>query len=486
MLEEILKNTNDYVLIDGTYYKKDDPLLVKIGEFYYLFNRNKHIKSDVSDKFIFKRNCVTLVFLDEEGEKEILNCHASEVTDLVLLYIDEIFHDKKIIKKSRDSFNYLNNFLCEVRSNLLMRIDQCEKLGFFKNNNGTFSSNKKVYTPLENQYHSFSVKKNKDIFPTYKTNIIANKNYTFGVEMETNKGVVGSAEMTPLNIDVTCTRDGSITGGEYITGVLRGDEGFYDLYKLAKIVSKNCTADATCGIHVHIGDAVFNKLFSLSSYVLGCMIQDELFTLLHPTRSNNLMCGKLKEDIKNKIMSIFDNSESSTRAIDLSYHFLFKLMSNGEKLSKYNNKFLAHKGGRYCGRYQIHGGRITDSQFRYKWLNLIPCNFNQRKMGFSSKDIIKDPLTIEFRNYQSSMDFLQIKDWVLFCMAFTSYVEKFGLLILKGEKKNITVLEIIESSYDRGLYERIKKNKMSLGKETSLPEDLSFSQLIKNHKSLCA
>jgi len=40
---------------------------------------------------------------------------------------------------------------------------------------------------------------------------------------------------------------------------------------------------------------MFNKDFVNLSYILGYKIQNELFTLLHPSRSNNLMCGMLEK-----------------------------------------------------------------------------------------------------------------------------------------------------------------------------------------------
>lgn len=90
---------------------------------------------------------------------------------------------------------------------------------------------------------------------TSPTNLITEgNNTTFGVELETADGFLGLESYFDLN--VKCVYDGSLKdadghayGGEYVTGVLRGDLGFNQVNKICKELSKISTVNARCGKH---------------------------------------------------------------------------------------------------------------------------------------------------------------------------------------------------------------------------------------------
>ena len=110
---------------------------------------------------------------------------------------------------------------------------------------------------------------------TKTTNLIdRGLDYSFGVEFESCAGVINPWVWKYHGLDMTCERDGSVSGGEYITEILRGDEGFHRLRYYCDVLSQRLTYDETCGIHVHIGNAEFNANFIVSAYILCLKIQN--------------------------------------------------------------------------------------------------------------------------------------------------------------------------------------------------------------------
>ena len=315
-------------------------------------------------------------------------------------------------------------------------------------------------------------------------------NYTFGVELETSSGKIFPFEYPDNELNITCEHDGSIAGGEYVTGVLKGDAGFKQLYKICSFLSNRCKVDRTCGVHVHIGGVVFNKSFVVLSYLLGRKIENDIFSILPPSRRGNRYCGDL---LDLGIQSIFDEY-GYEYGIQIAYEKLYEALSNGKKLGKSFNKLKGHPQGRYCGQYHdVPFQKIL----RYKWLNLVPCTFNQRNWSPSKQQMstpqTNTPLTIEFRNHSATLNYTKIKNWVLICMAFVNYVERHGKDIVSKDK--ITLDDIINSAYDRNagpLLEYINRraDKFSVGLDAKgeledIVENISYNDQIKMKDFIC-
>lgn len=245
--------------------------------------------------------------------------------------------------------------------------------------------------------------------------------YTFGVEIETSGGTLPAYIAMANRLNLKSEYDGSIKGGEYITGILKGDEGFIHLNSILSLLRKTTKIDKTCGVHVHIGGADFNKSFTVFSYLLGLRLEHEVFTTLPKSRSNNRYCDLFSNHdhflSEEWIVGQF-KEHGYEAAVDIIYDELYEQMSYGETPGRYNNKLSGHKYGRYCGQYQ---DIPMCNNFRYKWVNLMPINFNM-KGGFDL-ETVKSRNTIEFRNHSASLSYIKIRNWVLFCMAYVSFVE---------------------------------------------------------------
>ena len=269
--------------------------------------------------------------------------------------------------------------------------------------------------------------------------------YSFGVEIETSGGQLPCAYALANKLNVNCERDGSIRGGEYVTGVLRGDSGFIQLNRLMQQLRNTCVIDKTCGIHVHIGGANFNKAFTVFSYLLGMRMEQEIFATLPPSRTDNEFCDsllKLECASVETLIGILDK-HGFKAGVDMCYDILYKGMSYGDAPDEDHNKLVRHKFGRYCGKYHdVHINR----NFRYKWLNLIPANFNMKNA--SNLKQAKERTTIEFRNHSASLSYIKVRNWVLLCMSFVSFVENNKNDIINLNKK-ITISDILNSAMGR-------------------------------------
>jgi hypothetical protein len=530
---EILKNPQDFVRINGKFYKKTDPKIKETDQGWVLYNEKLYGLNDATGKKCLLKSLTMITFINNENKTDFIFTNNIEKTISNKKNFEKIFHDFKnkvstydknkvntklagempIYRPNKHKLNIFNkkpnqNFIPKIDQAVLkdslmevivseneqacmVRIDQVEKLGFIKILGDAYSVySKKLYNlnqfpniPTKGSYIKCKINK----FDKNKLNLnsISKDDLTFGVEIETSHGCINTNQLRMLNIDVECARDGSITGGEYVTGILNKDKGFYDLYKLISVIDNNCNTNDSCGIHVHVGNVVFNKKFINLAYILGCKIEKELFkTLLHPSRTNNVMCGSLLKSHYNVGVKAYEKFSSKKVADKFFYSYLYdKMLYDKQFLSSTFNKSVMHPGNRYCGRYQDpFGGQITHDQFRYKWLNLITANFNQRNVGMNNTSSYPhNYLTLEFRPYHASLDYEEIQDWVLFCKAFVKYIINKSYKILEGD---VSIKDIITESYDTNLFERMINRKPKIGRKNTYPKDMSFSNFLKHNQKI--
>jgi hypothetical protein len=231
--------------------------------------------------------------------------------------------------------------------------------------------------------------------------------YKFGVEIETEShesacNIEGQTYDRHLNMG--STYDGSISGNEYVTGVLTGDAGFKQMERICTFLQDtNHKVDKTCGIHVHVSGPVTNRDFQLRCIMLGLLVQDELFEFLPKSRKSNTYCKKIPA----MFWSLRCYKSKDTTAYKKNLRLLAKYVAGGvDKFDKNANSKHRHPNGRYCSS-------------RYKWLNLNNCAWN----GIN---------TIEFRLHNSTIQYPKVKNAILMYMAFVKFAEDNGRLINKA------------------------------------------------------
>jgi hypothetical protein len=334
--------------------------------------------------------------------------------------------------------------------------EEAQNMGYFESlKDGIFYETEALRDELEYEKNSASYthhryypdnKKYGVKFGSYSpTDILTqDKGYTFGVEIETCGGFVDRSLFGELNMK--SVKDGSITvngskftpdsddyiGREYVTGVLTGDAGFKHLQKIVHTLKERCVINKTCSIHAHIGGADFDKAFNVYAYKLALAIENDMFSMLPPSRKNNTFCKflpPLELDIPKRL-----GAEEYDIIIDEHYRTIFQLMCNREpshKVNKGNN----HPNGSRAGYNQSHP--------RYSWLNFLTSMFNTKNVRDNDGNILS--YTLEFRNHSASLNYNKIRNWILLCMGFVYCVENHKTDIAEGKIKSME--DIINRAY---------------------------------------
>lgn len=297
--------------------------------------------------------------------------------------------------------------------------------------------------------------------------------YTFGVEIETCRGFLPTWKAAS-GYNVLCVRDGSINngegGGEYVTGILKGDTGFNHLQEICLELSKRTLINSSCGIHTHIGNVNFSKQFLVNSYRLALLLENEIFSTLPKSRRNNSYCKKLKSF---NFRPALNNTMESEIELEEDYNRLFRYISV-EKVNNptFNyNKSKQHPMGPKCG--------YNHDTPRYCWLNYVPAMFNTRENGSYS---------LEFRCMSGTTNFVKIKNWLLFNFAFIAFVERFPEEIVEGITMEHVINRVLpKKAHSLNRYFNLRKELfIDANKETDeykqevSNEKISIKELITN------
>lgn len=271
-----------------------------------------------------------------------------------------------------------------------------------------------------------------DIKPTTYIKTLG-KQYSFGLEIETSSGYL--PPYLDTIIDYSAVHDGSLKdpdghtyGGEYVTGVLKGDKGLLQTKMLCNEVSKRCLINHLCGVHTHIGGVNFTKENIVLMYYLYSKLEKEIFSMLPKSRRDNEYCRKLpKLSIDLKEMTSVSQYMFLT---DYYYNQIIAILSQKDGFSEHVNKKRDHPRGHKCS--------YDHSTARYCWVNFIPAVFDTRGNGIS---------TIEFRPHSATTSYYKIKNWLLICMALVDVIENHKNVIYTDP--NISLSKVIELSYPK-------------------------------------
>lgn len=109
--------------------------------------------------------------------------------------------------------------------------------------------------------------------------------YTFGIEFETSQGYI--PEDVCYESGLIPLRDGSISGPEYSTIVLKGNTGIALLNQQLDILQEYTDFNKECSLHIHLGGFPLNarKIFKL--YRVCYLLEKELASILPPLTFNS-------------------------------------------------------------------------------------------------------------------------------------------------------------------------------------------------------
>lgn len=289
--------------------------------------------------------------------------------------------------------------------------------------NNNFAGKQNIYTPSNYPRIVNNLAKKK----TNSHKFTGGLKYSFGVEFETSQGLIPNQILEPLNL--MAVGDRSIGAAEYVTSPLCGDAGVEALRGYLKALSEHTLVDDRCGLHVHVGGLTpetgpaFNKEFYKNAINLGCLLEEEIYSAMPPSRTPTLYhChsirrfGPITEANYNENMGAFIFGEKE-KWVDAKGKVL-------PKLFKFSD-------------YALGPGRNTRSSVgqwadgRYKWLNLINCF------------LTRNHKTIEFRIFPGTVTYQKTYGYLLLSLAFTHVIDNMPKLIRKG----VTLAEVFEESF---------------------------------------
>jgi hypothetical protein len=309
--------------------------------------------------------------------------------------------------------------------------------------------NKKIKHNNDNSIYSKKLEYNSDTSP-YKDNAIKGfskfksskeyndlyefsfKNKSFGVEVETSSGQIPEKEM--LELGFMPLRDGSLQGGiEYTSIPFNSGDGIESISKFYELVQKYCLVNDKCSFHIHIGNVERSRLNALTMYKLCYRIQEELFDIV-PVYKKELRYWNSKDRSKDHCQSLkslnlnlrhLDDKGVTEKEIKKEFNKLFKFCSEG-----------ADEGPRFNFENKIspkEGASKWNLNSRYFFVNFIPYFFMPQE-------------TVEFRIFNSPLNFDDSLNYILISMAIINYCEDNGEKI-RSSRHKIQLEDILNHCY---------------------------------------
>lgn len=238
---------------------------------------------------------------------------------------------------------------------------------------------------------SFDIFKGKQHTTETKKFPLANKlKYTFGLEFETSAGYVPEDEC--FRTGLIPLRDGSISGLEYSTVVLQGNEGLELLSEQIMILRKYTVFDKECSLHIHFGNYPLDPLKIFNLYKVCKGLEHELTKYLPYYTFNTAEYKATGKDYCKKL-PMFTSFQNM-------YQKLVGRQFFGDLTQPHPNDITRER------KWQIHT--------RYYWINFI----NMICYGVNK--------TVEFRFLRPSYNLKKILVWMYIFNGILSYSEKRG------------------------------------------------------------
>lgn len=238
--------------------------------------------------------------------------------------------------------------------------------------------------------------------------------YTFGLEFETAGGLIPQHQLYELGL--IPLRDGSITGIEFSTVVLQGNQGLNLLKRQMEILDEFTIFDKDCSLHIHFGG------FKLDGKVLLAV--------------NNIFCNS---DIRNYLPEL-----------TFATH-MYK--TNQEKnYCEFNNKYTSFEE-MYCTLVKrdfygdFHQPHPNDTSGTRKW-NI---KSRYRAVNFINALCYEGPKTIEYRILRPTYNFNKVLGWLFIYGAIIKFAELNATKVAYLYRTRLSLDYILRSVYSEKL-----------------------------------
>lgn len=306
-------------------------------------------------------------------------------------------YGKYIDKLNLTKIELLNNVLCKGNGNFPYNFD-------------------KKYEAVDN----FNIFKGKqEVLNCFEYELSNHFNYTFGLEFETTQGYIPQHKcfrdgLIPL-------RDGSISGIEYSTVILQGNEGLNLLNQQLNTLKEYTYFDKECALHIHFGGFPVTDAAIWALYNVWYAVERELSNngFIPPYSFMTSMYKRNKKDYCNLLPKADTFSELYEYLVERSY------LGN---------------------LYQPHP---RDPHKKGKW------NIRSRYFGLNLINMLcySNPKTVEFRFLRPTYNMNKIVLWLYILNAVLLYSEKISSNKVIGD--NFRITNIIKFVYNEEIAEKI-------------------------------
>ena len=234
--------------------------------------------------------------------------------------------------------------------------------------------------------------------------------YTFGLEFETAGGLIPQHRLYELGL--IPLRDGSISGVEFSTVVLKGNSGLNLLKQQVEELDKHTIFDKDCSLHIHLGN------FQLTD--------DVLLTV------NNLFCSS---DIGRYVPPYTFSTHMYKTNREKNYCEL------NNKYMSFQEMYMDLVGRNFYGDFtqphpkDLNGTRKWNIKSRYRAVNFI------NALCYAG------PKTIEYRMLRPTYNFNKMLGWLFVYGAFIKYAER-----NKGKGKTFYRVRVSTENIIRSVY----------------------------------
>lgn len=199
--------------------------------------------------------------------------------------------------------------------------------------------------------------------------------YTFGVEIETTRGMIPPEVYE--NLGFRPVRDGSIDGLEYVTIPLTGKKGLYTFVEFIKLINRYNSSNYTCSMHIHVGNVPRTERFIIAMFKTMFYIQDDIYKVfpLYKQYHTGIKRKCYTEPLDKFLMTSLKYDYKSNEEISQDFQkIIYALTNNYPGYAKYMpiESIINHPNDPSdTSKWNI--------KERYKNLNLIPLIFTNKK-----------------------------------------------------------------------------------------------------------
>lgn len=258
---------------------------------------------------------------------------------------------------------------------------------------------------------------------------------SFGLEFESSIGFVPARIREHLGF--RNLRDGSISGVEYVTIPLKGAKGLQAIKLITSELSKRCSMNTSCSVHVHFGNVARDKASILALWNLCYRLQNELlgtfpFSRTNSIRNDGKVYCKPLPDLGLDLKTMFKlGKEDFHKKLNYEFGKIYAFLNNQRTLGEEYARRIEREtkvsvlGGKptrlwrntekrfiYSTKNKEHSirGNKWDRPQRYYWMNLLPTFFSPAE-------------TIEWRPHEATFSYEKTLMWMLVCTAIMEYAK---------------------------------------------------------------